>query len=87
MNPPEGSAPASFADAANAGLELLRTHGYRLDPELTLALKAMMQIEAITKLLYPETGISIIGFQIARDMLVESVTAEKLPTSCNNRRR
>jgi ubiquinone biosynthesis protein len=78
MNPPDDGTPASFSDAANAGLELLRTHGYRLDPELTLALKAMMQIEAITKLLYPETGISVIGFQIARDMLIESVTAEKV---------
>lgn len=78
MDPPDDSTPASFADAANAGLELLRTHGYRLDPELTLALKAMMQIEAITKLLYSETGISVIGFQLARNMLIESVTAEKV---------
>jgi ubiquinone biosynthesis protein len=79
LNPPDDAAKTgSFADAANSGLELLRKHGYRLDPQLTLALKAMMQIEAITKLLYPETGISVIGFQIAREMVIKEVTAEKV---------
>lgn len=78
MQVEHGAAAASFSDAATAGLDLLRDHGYRLDPELTLALKAMAQIEAITKLLYPHTGISSIGFQIAREMVVEEVTAEKV---------
>ena len=38
-------------------LDLLRAHGLRLDPNLTMAVKALMQAEAFTTLLYPEGGI------------------------------
>jgi len=38
----------------NVSFDLLREHGLRLNPNLTMAIKALTQAEAITSLLYPE---------------------------------
>ncbi len=44
---------ADFADVFNAGMAVLRDSGLRLDPALTLAMKAMMQASAFFKPLAP----------------------------------
>ena len=48
---------SGFGQTVNLGLDLLRSHGLRLDPNLTMAVKALMQAEAFATLLYPEGGI------------------------------
>ncbi len=46
-------AGADFRDILNAGMDLLRDNGLRLDPALTLAMKAMTQASAFFKPLAP----------------------------------
>ncbi len=48
---------ASFSETVSVCFELLQEHGLRLDPQFTLALKAVMQAEAITRILFPRTEI------------------------------
>jgi predicted unusual protein kinase regulating ubiquinone biosynthesis (AarF/ABC1/UbiB family) len=60
------------------GLDLLRRHGLRLDPNLTMAVKALMQAEAFATLLYPEGGIVAEGAQMVQEMAVQEITAEKV---------
>jgi hypothetical protein len=43
---------AGFAGVMTAGLETLRDHGLRVDPQLTLAIKALTQAESFTRALY-----------------------------------
>jgi ubiquinone biosynthesis protein len=74
----EPGAAASFSGAVNVGFALLQQHGLRLDPELTLAIKTLMQVEAISSLLHPESGISVLGVDITKELLVEQVTADKV---------
>jgi predicted unusual protein kinase regulating ubiquinone biosynthesis (AarF/ABC1/UbiB family) len=52
--------------------------GLRLDPNLTLAIKAIMQAEAVATLLYPEGGLVNEGVPMIRELAVEAVTAEKV---------
>ena len=73
-----GGAAISFGQAVNVSFDLLREHGLRLDPSLTLAVKALMQGEAITAALHPGSGLTVEGVQIIKDMLVQSVTADKV---------
>ena len=73
-----GGVGISFGQAVNVSFELLRKHGLRLDPSLTLAVKALMQGEAITAALHPGSGLTIEGVQIVREMLVQAVTADKV---------
>jgi ubiquinone biosynthesis protein len=42
-----------FGQAVSLAMDLLRQHGLRLDANLTLAIKALMQAQAIALLLYP----------------------------------
>jgi ubiquinone biosynthesis protein len=73
-----GGVGLSFGQAVNVSFDLLREHGLRLDPSLTLAVKALMQGEAITAALHPGSGLTNEGVQIVKDMLVQSVTADKV---------
>jgi predicted unusual protein kinase regulating ubiquinone biosynthesis (AarF/ABC1/UbiB family) len=57
---------------------LLRDHGLRLDPQLTMAIKAMMQVEAVTTLLYPEGGIVADGVPMIKKMAAEAVTTDRI---------
>ena len=57
---------------------LLRDHGLRLDPQLTMAVKAMMQAEAVATLLYPEGGIMADGVDMVKELAVEEVTADRV---------
>ena len=67
-----------FGQVVNSGLNLLREHGLRLDPNLTMAIKALMQAEAIATLLYPEGGIVADGVQMVREELMQVVTADRM---------
>jgi len=67
-----------FGETVNVALGLLRDHGLRLDPQLTMAVKAMMQVEAVTTLLYPEGGIVAEGVPMIRKLGVEAITADRI---------
>ena len=67
-----------FGQAVNEGLGVLRDYGLRLDPNLTMAIKAMMQAEAIATVLFPEGGIIADGVQMVRDLLLSSFDADMI---------
>jgi ubiquinone biosynthesis protein len=69
---------AGFGQTVTLGLDLLRDHGLRLDPNLTMAVKALMQAEAFATLLYPEGGIVQEGAEMVREMALQAVTADKV---------
>jgi len=69
---------AGFGQTVNLGLDLLRSHGLRLDPNLTMAVKALMQAEAFVTLLYPEGGIVAEGAEMVQEMALQEITADKV---------
>jgi ubiquinone biosynthesis protein len=68
----------SFGQAVNEAFDVLRAHGLRLDPNLTLAIKAIMQAEAVARLLYPDGGLVNDGIPMIRELAVDAVTPEKV---------
>jgi ubiquinone biosynthesis protein len=72
------AATVGFGQTVSLGLDLLRNHGLRLDPNLTMAVKALMQAEAFATLLYPEGGIVADGAEMVREMAVQQITADKV---------
>lgn len=73
-----GGGVVDFGQAVSLALDLLRQHGLRLDPNLTLAIKALMQAQAIATLLYPEGGIIAEGVQMIREEALKVVTADRI---------
>jgi ubiquinone biosynthesis protein len=67
-----------FGQAVSMSMDLLRQHGLRLDSNLTLAIKALMQAQAIAVLLYPEGGIIADGVQMIREEALKAVTADRI---------
>lgn len=67
-----------FDEITNVGLDLLREHGLRLDPNLTMAVKAMVQLEAIATMLFPSGGIVNQGTPIARAMVMKELDTDKI---------
>jgi ubiquinone biosynthesis protein len=78
------AASTGFGQIVNVGLDLLRSHGLRLDPNLTMAIKAMMQAEAFATLLYPEGGIVAEGVEIVQELALKEVTPEKVAEAVKN---
>lgn len=71
--------PTSFGPLMNVIFDLLSAHGLRLDSNLTLAIKAMMQAEAIYTVLYPEGGgLTEQGFEIAKELVLQETTADNV---------
>jgi ubiquinone biosynthesis protein len=68
----------SFGQIASEGFELLRIHGLRLDADLTLAVKALVQTESVARALSSGPGLLSEGVPMLRDMIVESITGEKI---------
>jgi ubiquinone biosynthesis protein len=69
----------SFGELMAVIFNLLSAHGLRLDSDLTLAIKAMMQAEAIYNALYPEGGGLIDqGFNITKEMILQEATADNI---------
>ncbi|MGE5228550.1 MAG: ABC1 kinase family protein [Deltaproteobacteria bacterium] len=69
---------ASFGEVANEGFELLRIHGLRLDADLTLAVKALVQTESVARALSTDSGLLAEGVPLLRDMALEAISGEKL---------
>lgn len=76
MNPE--TAPA-FGTVMAIVFNVLSANGLRLDSDLTLAIKAMMQAEAIYNALYPDGGGLIDqGFDITKEMVLQEATADNM---------
>ena len=73
-----GGRTVSFGQVANEGFELLRVHGLRLDADMTLAVKALVQTESVARALSTGSGLLSEGVPMLRDMAVESITGEKI---------
>lgn len=69
---------AGFGESVNVSLNLLREHGLRLNPNLTMAIKALMQAEAISTALAPEGGMLVDGVQIIQDEALKIITADRI---------
>jgi ubiquinone biosynthesis protein len=76
---------ARFADTMTAALDVLRDNGLRLDPQLTLALKALTQAEALTTVLHrtgraesAEEGLA--AFVAPAVKIVEELVAQNVTT-------
>ena len=68
----------SFGQVASEGFELLRIHGLRLDADLTLAVKALVQTESVARALSTSSGLLSEGVPMLRDMALEALTGEKI---------
>jgi ubiquinone biosynthesis protein len=68
----------SFGEVANEGFELLRTHGLRLDADLTLAVKALVQTESVARALSTGSGLLSEGVPMLTEMALDSITGEKV---------
>jgi ubiquinone biosynthesis protein len=72
------NANLGFGQVVSEALDLLRKYGLRLDPNLTMAIKALMQAEAVSILLYPAGGISTDGATMIRELAMQAITADKV---------
>jgi len=75
MEPGSG---ASISEATSLAFGILRDHGLQLDPELTLAIKALIQVDAITSILHPESGLVSMAETMVRELALEQVTSENI---------
>jgi ubiquinone biosynthesis protein len=66
----------SFAQSVNVAFDILRQHGLRINPNLTLAIKSLMQAEAFTSLLDPEGNVVSEGVAMVKDMLLTPATLD-----------
>ena len=66
----------SFAQAVGVAFDVMRENGLRLDPNLTLAIKALMQAEAFTSALDPNGNIVSEAVGMVKDMLLTSTTLD-----------
>ena len=73
-----GGAPASFGEIANEGFDILRAHGLRLDPNLTLAVKALVQTESVASALSTGKDLTSEGVPMLEELAVHVVTPEKI---------
>jgi predicted unusual protein kinase regulating ubiquinone biosynthesis (AarF/ABC1/UbiB family) len=77
--PPGHTAP--LQKLVSEAVDVLRDAGYRLDPELTLAAKAVAQAEAITSALLPEAGVSDfaqLGGAALEELVPEAVNSDAI---------
>jgi predicted unusual protein kinase regulating ubiquinone biosynthesis (AarF/ABC1/UbiB family) len=73
-----GGGKVSFGQIANEGFELLRVHGLRLDADLTLAVKALVQTESVARALSTGSGLLAEGVPMLRDMALDMVTGDRI---------
>jgi len=72
-----GSGTSDIKAVLNAGLGVLRDNGYRLDPQLTLALKSMMQASAFFAPLAPaDRPFTAAALEAAREMGQEALAGD-----------
>jgi ubiquinone biosynthesis protein len=78
VDPPPGQ-PVRLQKLVAEALEVLRTTGYRLDSQLTLAMKAVAQAEAITSALVPGGDASYfakLGGAALEELVPEAITVD-----------
>jgi ubiquinone biosynthesis protein len=76
--------PASFGGLMNVVFAILAEHGLQLDTDLTLAVKAMMQAEAIYDALAPQGGgLAEIGFTMTMELLRQESSADTFKNALN----
>lgn len=68
----------SIGEAVDAMFGLLRDHGLRLDADLTMAIKALTQVEAISSVLFTGGGIINKSTEYMKQLAVQEVTPEKV---------
>ena len=68
----------TIGDSINAMFALLRRHGLRLDPDLTMAIKALMQVESIANVLFTGGGIIDKSTEMMKELAIQEVTPEKV---------
>lgn len=71
----------SMGGALNAMMAALADNGLRLDPDLTIALKAMAQAEEIVSTLDPNLPLVQVAFAESRQLLVQSFDPEAVVTA------
>jgi len=69
---------ASFQSVMSAVLGLMYARGMRLNEQLTIALKALVQIEEAIATLSPSVSMTDIAMDEARQLLIEQVTFENI---------
>jgi ubiquinone biosynthesis protein len=72
------SASTSLSQQVDLVFDVLQEHGLRLDSQLTLALKAIMQAEALARVISPGQGIINLANQIIQELVMEQITAENI---------
>jgi len=68
----------SISDAVSAMFGLLRDHGLRLDSDLTMAIKALTQVESISAVLFTGGGIINQSTALMKELAVQEVTPDKV---------
>jgi predicted unusual protein kinase regulating ubiquinone biosynthesis (AarF/ABC1/UbiB family) len=68
----------SFGQSVNAALDLLREHGLRINPQLTMAIKALAQADAIFSALAPTSNLVAEAVDMIKGLFLDTVTAEKV---------
>mgnify|MGYP001817856341 CR=1 FL=1 len=79
LDPPPGQKVDVMGKVLPLGLGILQQGGYRFDPQLTLAMKAMAQAEAITGALVPSwTGTDFMerSFEALKEQVPEAITSD-----------
>lgn len=79
LDPPPGQKVEIVAKVLPLGLDILQQAGYRFDSQLTLAMKAMAQAEAITSALVPDwTGAEFMdrSLDAAKELVPEAITSD-----------
>lgn len=69
---------ASFGEVANEGFDLLRTHGLRLDPNLTLAVKALVQTESVARALGVGEDLATEAVPMLKQMALAAIDGQKI---------
>lgn len=79
LDPPPGQKVDVVGKVLPLGLDILQQGGYRFDSQLTLAMKAMAQAEAITRALVPEwTGTEFMdrAFSAGKAQIPDALTSD-----------
>ena len=76
----------SFSEVINTVMEVQRDNGLAFDPSLTLAIKSIMQMEAISTVLFPGAGLLDQGLATTLELVREQITAENI-NQCRLRKR
>jgi ubiquinone biosynthesis protein len=68
----------NFGQSVNAALDLLRQHGLRMNPQLTMAIKALAQADAIFTALAPTSNLVAEAVNMIKGLFLETVTADRV---------